>query len=187
MPVAYVDASASGANNGSSWANAFTSLQSAVELLGCVDTIKVAKGDYKPTKDMFANTTPADPRDKTFFISKNVALLGGYPTGGGVRNAVLNPTILRGAVGGVSSSSTYHVLVTKDLTNATTIDGFTITSGYCYVQNGVAETVSIGGVAAYRTRGAGVYNLPASSPNFKACKITGNSGVYMKRGKIPIC
>ena len=177
LPVAYVDASASGANNGSSWANAFTSLQSAVELLGCVDTIKVAKGDYKPTKDMFANTTPADPRDKTFFISKNVALLGGYPTGGGVRNAVLNPTILRGAVGGVSSSSTYHVLVTKDLTNATTIDGFTITSGYCYVQNGVAETVSVGGVAAYRTRGAGVYNLPASSPNFKACKITGNSGV----------
>ena len=176
LPVAYVDASASGANNGSSWANAFTSLQSAVELLGCVDTIKVAKGDYKPTKDMFASTTPADARDKTFFISKNVVLLGGYPRGGGVRNAVLNPTILRGDIGASSSSSTYHVLVTKDLTNATTIDGFTIKNGYCYVQSGVTETVSVGGVTAYRTRGAGVYNLPASSPNFKACKIVGNSG-----------
>ena len=173
LVVAYVDATATGNKDGSNWANAFTSLQSAVELLGCVDTIKVAAGEYYPSKDAFKDAYPSPKEDKTFFLSKNVVLLGGYPSGGGtVRNPQTNASILRGSI----DASVYHVLMTKDLTNATVIDGFTIRSGAAtlYTQD-VPTTLMIGTKTAYRTRGGGVYNLAGSAPTFKNCLIIRNT------------
>src|SRR6185369_8715827 len=47
--VFFVDASATGANDGTSWPDAFTDLQSALGVAGYLDEVWVARGTYKPT------------------------------------------------------------------------------------------------------------------------------------------
>ena len=47
--VIYVKANASGSNNGSSWTNAYTSLQSGIAAAVATNEIWVAAATYKPT------------------------------------------------------------------------------------------------------------------------------------------
>jgi len=74
----YVDDNATGANNGTSWVNAYVYLQDALveaqELEESLE-IHVAQGIYKP--DGGASETPGD-RDATFQLINGVALMGGY-------------------------------------------------------------------------------------------------------------
>jgi hypothetical protein len=64
----YVNSFATGANNGTTWTDAYTNLQSA--LPGTAgDVINVAQGTYKPSV--------SDPT-ASFTINSNVTLLGGY-------------------------------------------------------------------------------------------------------------
>jgi hypothetical protein len=95
--VVYVDSSATGGlNQGSSWANAFTSLADALNYAhacATIDTIKVAKGTYLPTYKPFNNgieIVSSDPREVTFHLRSNLALQGGFPNGGGTRNLKLH-------------------------------------------------------------------------------------------------
>src|SRR5688572_2241777 len=71
--VFYVDDSATGANNGTSWTDAWISLQSALNSIsvGADDTVRVAQGTYKP----HASNTAIS------FQLKNVEILGGYNGG----------------------------------------------------------------------------------------------------------
>jgi hypothetical protein len=89
-PVLYVDQSATGLNDGSSWQNAFTTLSAAINTLNsnmAIDSILVATGTYTPGPD-------------TAFILRHVhaVILGGYPSGGGSRDAAANPVFLNGEV-----------------------------------------------------------------------------------------
>lgn len=88
--IIYVDAAATGNNTGENWANAYTSLRSALnELNYCTPgtTILLAAGTYTaPTSGVFN------------FDKLNAVALGGYPPGGGSRNPVLHKTILKGNV-----------------------------------------------------------------------------------------
>jgi trimeric autotransporter adhesin len=159
--ILYVNASATGANNGSSWANAFTSLQDALTL-NCpiASEIWVARGTYRPTTD--------NNRDSAFKMRNNLAIYGGFAgteTESFRRNWQQNPTILSGDIGvaGNRTDNSYNVISNNNNgLNATAIlDGFIIRDGQAN-KNEYA-----------RSRGGGMYNNN-SSPLVRNCNFTGN-------------
>lgn len=125
----YVDDSAVGAHNGSSWANAFTnpvtSLSTARVAGGQNCEVWVANGFYKPT-------TGAD-RYASFDIPNHLQFFGGFSGGEtSIDQRVQNSCYLNGEIGdsGTDSDNCY-VVVNADFTAADTlIDGFRIHNGY---------------------------------------------------------
>ena len=73
----YVDADATGANDGTSWANACYYLQDALMLAGGSDEIRVAQGVYRPD-DFVLSKRPNLGRDETFGLKTGLTLKGGY-------------------------------------------------------------------------------------------------------------
>jgi hypothetical protein len=73
-PVIYVDAAATGAGDGSSWDDAYTSLQSALTAAVTGDQIWVAAGTYKPSVEVIWS----GPRFRAFQLKNGVTLLGGF-------------------------------------------------------------------------------------------------------------
>ena len=75
--VRYVDHAATGANDGTSWSDAFPSLQDALSASarGSGDEIWVAAGTYRP--DQGQDVTEGD-RSVSFQLKSNVALYGGF-------------------------------------------------------------------------------------------------------------
>jgi len=152
----YVDESAPGANNGSSWANAYTDLQTALAAASSGDEIWVAKGTYKPGTVQTAS----------FQLKNGVALYGGYPSGGGSRDWKNNETILSGDLIGNDadwanrSDNSYHVVIGSGTNNTAVLDGFTVSSGCA---NGTYPN----------ERGGGMYNSPGS-PTVSNCTFSGN-------------
>lgn len=124
----YVDSTATGGNTGLSWTNAFTDLQLALtygDSFPCkiVDTIFVASGTYFPS---------TSDRSLSFEILNGMKVIGGYPTGGGVRNWTLNPTILSGEINNLGSTSdnTYNIVRAFGVDSSTLLDGFYIRYGF---------------------------------------------------------
>ena len=96
----YVDADATGANDGSSWENAYNHLQDALADANSSAKpvqIRVAQGIYKP--DQGVGITPGD-REATFQLISGVAIRGGYAGFGepdpNTRDIECYPTILSG-------------------------------------------------------------------------------------------
>ena len=157
--VFYVNAAAIGTNDGSSWANAYTSLQSALTAAIAGDEIWVASGTYRPT-----TTTN---RSLGFALKNGVGIYGGF-LGGETSRAQRDPaahvTILSGDIGtaGNTSDNSYHV-VTADstVTASAVLDGFTISGGNA---NGAPPD----------NRGAGLL-ASNGSPTVSRCSFSGNS------------
>jgi probable HAF family extracellular repeat protein len=99
--IIYVDDDASGANNGSSWDDAFNYLQDALTAVWDGDEIRVAQGIYKP--DQGEGVTPGD-REATFQLINGVTIKGGYAGTGApepnARDIELYETILTGDLNG---------------------------------------------------------------------------------------
>jgi hypothetical protein len=74
--VTYVNINATGANNGTSWADAYTDLHSAT-FNTTSGEIWVAQGTYVPTRS-FTGNIPANNRQKTFRVQNNVQVYGGF-------------------------------------------------------------------------------------------------------------
>jgi gliding motility-associated-like protein len=149
----YVDSAAiTGANNGTSWTNAYTTLSKAVSVAASGNNILIAKGTYYPTG--IQNGTN---RDSSFLITAGgIKLYGGYNSITGIRNIASNPTILSGDIGvtGDSTDNSYHVIVVAAAAGVDTaiVDGFTVTSGNA---NDVA-VITYNGVGVSRADGAGI-------------------------------
>jgi hypothetical protein len=77
--ILFVNASASGFNNGSSWADAYTSLQDALDT-SCpgITEIWVAAGTYKPNAYPAGCSGCNNSRDYTFLLKDGVSLYGGF-------------------------------------------------------------------------------------------------------------
>lgn len=123
--IIYVNAIAAGANDGSTWANAFLDLQDALALarsLGCVQEIWVAEGTYVPnTSDRWVH----------FALVNDVDMYGGFPNTGNptmaMRDASVYVTSLSGEINsGSTNDNSHHVFIAHNFSNYTILDGFTI-------------------------------------------------------------
>lgn len=185
----FVNAAATGANNGRTWNDAYTSLQSAITAAVSGSEIWVVEGTYKPTT--------GTSRTASFVLKNGVAIYGGFDgteTNRQQRDWTANQTILSGDIGTVGSISdnSYHVVTG---TTGGTIDGFRITKGNAnnqtspnYVGGGmlnnnkspnIVNCTFTGNTAAY---GGGMYNATAS-PTIVNCVFAGNSAVKVKTMK----
>src|SRR6056297_893165 len=124
--IIYVDVSASGNNDGTTWSDAYNDMQDALTNASMGDTIWVAQGTYLPT-------ATAD-RTIYFEIPDGVSVYGGF-AGSEIqkdqRDWEDNATILSGDIGTVddSTDNSYHVVWFDHVTAQTVLDGFTITRG----------------------------------------------------------
>jgi predicted outer membrane repeat protein len=131
----FVNPASSGANNGSSWVNAFTTLEAALAVAGPGNQIWVKSGVYKPNTTTTANAS--------FNMLAGVQLYGGFAgneTSLSQRDYVANPTTLSGDILGDDSPSdltlnradnSWHVLVVSNGVPAerAVVDGFVIRNG----------------------------------------------------------
>lgn len=122
-PRIYVDHTATGAEDGSSWMDAFTDLPTA--LGWAIDGVEVwvAEGVYLPTE--------GDDRYASFELGYEVELYGGFVGTEGLlseRDWEAHPTYLSGNVGDPSDNAdnSHHVVV---IHASAILDGFTIMSG----------------------------------------------------------
>ena len=132
--IIYVDINATeGENDGSSWENAYTDLQSALAVAGANDQIWVAAGTYLPTNGTNLPEGIEDPRAVSFVINNGVKVYGGFAGGEtsiAQRDRFANPTVLSGNIGeDTQADNSYHVVDITGSTASTLIDGFTITEG----------------------------------------------------------
>ncbi|MDA9968634.1 T9SS type A sorting domain-containing protein [Polaribacter sp.] len=185
----YVDAAATtGANDGTSWANAYTDLQSALDAAAENAEIRVAAGTYKPTE---APVTSTDNRDKAFHFDIDLVLKGSYNPVTDAQDFT-NRSILSGDFDGDdvitgsgstlsisgNSENAYHVLMTAGLTTAAQIEGFLITGGGA---NGDGGTISYSGKNFYNDSGAGMYHI-SSSPSIVNTIFSENSASFFSSG-----
>jgi len=187
----YVDDDAAGANDGTSWENAYTFLQDALADANSAEKpveIRVAQGIYKP--DMGANQTPGD-REATFKLINGVTIKGGYAGVGeldpNARDIELYETILSGDLNGddvevndqfgsflnepTRSENSYHVVTSSSTDPNAVIDGFTITAGNA---NGPILDLPYPENNNFQ-RGGGVFCI-FGDPNITHCILFRNSG-----------
>lgn len=164
--VFFVKADAAGANNGSSWTDAFTLLESALQAAIPGDEIWVASGTYYPTNDY---GLAIGDRGKHFRLKSGVAVYGGFKgteDARGKRDPAANVATLSGDIGtsGNNSDNCYHVFyhpASLGLGQTAVLDGVTISGG------------NAGSASSPHNRGGGMYNEDCS-PRLINCLFSGN-------------
>lgn len=183
----YVNQVAAGTNDGSSWTNAFTDLQAAIDTAAENDVIWVAAGMYLPQQIPNGSSSGVTNRNNAYHLDKDLQIYGGFvgtETQLSERDILLNETILSGdfndddvVIGNDSTLSismntenAYHVIITANLTSAAIIDGFSINGGNA---NGTVA-IDYNGITFYRNNGGGMYNY-YSFPTLTNVTFSGNS------------
>ncbi len=188
----FVDLNATGNNNGTSWADAYTSLQTAISNTGVAKDIWVAKGTYVPA---------GSGRNATFSVNKKQRIYGGFA---GFESSLAdrdynllyttNATILSGDLNGddngniiqteaTRQDNAYHVVTAKgNYGTGGELNGFIITGGNS--NGGISNNCSTSSTSQYDRRvGAAIYANPDGA-NYKVylkvvnCKIEKNTGTY---------
>jgi len=160
----FVKHDALGANNGSSWQDAYKELDSAINHTGS-GQIWVAAGTYKPKISVEGYGF------KTFMLSKKITLFGGfagYETQLSQRDVAQNITILSGDVGveNFNDDNTPRVVSMQgnNVDSNTILDGFTVTKGQYTEYKG------------YSYENGAVYIYSYGNPIVRNCIIRNNVG-----------
>lgn len=203
LPIRYVKINSSGLGDGSSWANASNDLQ--VMINASPLEIWISSGIFKPTQGPLENLNPADPRDKTFYINKNIKLYGGFAgneTALDQRTAATinaNTTILSGDIGITNSNNDncYHVILVSEETSTQeqhefTINGVSVEGGNA---NGVG-VIWVGTKAISRNIGAGICASSNGDNNTKSYILNNTfssntassygGGIYLEKSRYSI-
>ncbi len=169
----HVDKDATGDNDGSSWTDAYTDLQSALADADSdyeVCEIWAAEGAYKPDDCTACGT---GDRASTFTLVDGVGVYGGFVGGANgeterdQRDPASHETILDGEIGLASLTRVYHVVtIPANALSGTILDGFTI-------KRGKADGTS----AANYDRGGGIYLVGGSSV-IQNCELSDNDGIH---------
>lgn len=189
----FVTPGGAGEKNGSSWANAMSSVE-LVKFLDAHDEksnvdIWVAKGTY----------SPGNTKEATFNLKKGIEIYGGFDGDETIleqRDWVNNITILSGDAGGKGNEN-YHVVSSYGLqddpdrsptSKDTRIDGFTITGGFASAKSGndglgggmflLYSSPTIENCTAVKNMGnlgAGAFEVLHSSPVIKNCTFKDNT------------
>ena len=174
--VIYVDADATGANNGSSWTDAYRYLQDALADANYATKpaeIRVAGGTYRPDEDTM-HTGGTDERAATFQLLSGVAIKGGYagPDQSDLpddRNMEKYESILNGDLDGNDSEweysewqnvydftcdpnradNSYHVVTGSGTDSTAVLSGLTITAGHANNQDPCDTHINGGGMLNY--------------------------------------
>lgn len=184
----YVNKLATGLNNGTSWANAFTDLQNAFRY--CSDTIRVAAGSYYPSN---TNTKVS------FWLENGRVILGGYPNTGNPsdaqRNPALHQSILSGSIPLSANNLKSKVILrgrSVDITSV--IDGFIIkdASGSSQVlwEHPSAIVLNLGATpriknCIFLNNSNASLNFSSSSPQLFNCTFENNSYGQILNNSIP--
>lgn len=187
--IRYVNAAAAGANDGSSWADAYTDLNAALVAAQAGDEIWVAAATY----------TPADAAS-SFSLPDGVAVYGGFAgseTSLAQRDWTANPTILSGDVGrddeygtgawyvgwNIHTDNCDHVVLANGVGPGTRLDGFVVTQAHgAYSYGGGLQMVGGSPTIVHCTflrnesgwgAGAGLY-VQNGSPLISDCDFTQN-------------
>ncbi len=161
--IVFVDANATGGNSGTSWENAFTDLQDALNLCTNVSQIWVAGGVYYPTPDDL-------DRDSSFNLQNGVAIYGGFA---GTEDSLhhrdweANPTVLSGDINqtGDHAGNSYTVVNSSFTDTTAVLDGFSITMGNADFEMGFFNPSNSGG---------GIFNQ-SGNPRINNCVIFENT------------
>lgn len=199
----HVDARATGAADGSSWQDAFPTLQAALVAAPTGGEIWVAAGIYQP--DRGPARTSGSPAH-TFQLGRGIRLLGGFAgseVSAGERNPALHPTILSGDLGGddldpdgdgirshpteIQGVNTW-IVITCDPGEQSpqAIDGFVVTGadsrgapeslGSALVASATSVSVTDCRFSGNRAHAGGAVFVEGGTPAFRGCKFTGNQG-----------
>jgi parallel beta-helix repeat protein len=174
----HVDYDAIGANDGSSWADAYNYLQDALADANHLEKpveILVAQGTYTPDRNSTVPDGTGD-REATFQLINDVVIKGGFSgLDADVRDVEAYETILSGdlngddAEGPTRADNSYQVVTGSSTDETAVLDGFVITGGN-------ADGPLLGEYPdQFRLRrGGGMYNLEGS-PTLTNCTFSGNS------------
>ena len=191
ITIFFADKDATGSNDGSSWTDAYTTLQPALNAASAGDEVWIASGTYNPA-GYPTGVTSTNTRDYSFYLDKDIKIYGGFAgteTPLSPRNIASNPVILSGDLGSNSPTTItddcYHVFITDGLSAAAVLDGVTITYGNA---NG-SSTISYSGQTYNQTYGGGIYNI-ASSPTISNVTFLNNiasdgGGIYNNSSSNP--
>ena len=164
--VQFVDWQATGANNGSSWTDAYPALGAALAAAGSGTNLWVAEGTYKPGVN----------RDASFVLKAGVGVLGGFTNGMSTvnqRDWNAHPTTLSGDLndsGVADFADVYHVVTATWATNAV-LDGVTVTCGYAH--NPVSDT------DAFRNGGGLYLWMSDVTLTIRNCRFVNNTANYL--------
>ncbi len=187
--IIFVNASASGTNNGTSWENAFTSFQAALDEAVAGKEIWVAKGTYRP--ESFYDFSELDEKNVHFRLKNGVEIYGGFEGTEVYRserdlNAGHNSTLSGEIVPAPDSDDSvysYRVFYNENIDNTAVLDGFTITRGFNVAGRG-GGMFNINSSPVLRNilftqnianTGGALHNRENSSPKIESCKFIDNN------------